>query len=172
MSQKFPTDDFDLTNEVGGRHRARRSSLDRLLEFVQVIVAGAVLSGVGFFALQIVSNSTGVGLDVGLPVANTNQFSQANGIGVSVIDSSKSNDAASKLAQKLLDAGWNVWSASRSVNRVGEPTFAKTTTVYVTGPAAASAAKSLASSVGNFQTVESSTYSDPITIVLGLDYNK
>ncbi len=174
MSQKFPADDFDFAAEVGGRHRARRSGFDRLLEFTQVILAGAVISAGGFVALQLVANSGTLGLDTGLPVSNTaaNQFTKGNGIGVSVIDASKSTDGASKLAQNLLDQGWNVWTASRSVNNVGNPAFVKTTIVYASSDANASAAKSLAASLGKYQTVVSTTYADPITIVLGVDYNK
>ncbi len=174
MSQKFPADDFDFATEVGGRYRARRSGFDRLLEFTQVIVAGAAISAGGFFALQLIANSGTLGLDAGLPQSNTaaNQFTKGNGIGVSVIDASKATDGASKLAQNLLDQGWNVWTASRSVNSVGNPAFVKTTIVYTTSDSTASVAKSLASSLGKFKTVVSSTYPDPITIVLGVDYNK
>ena len=174
MSQKFPTDDFDFVTEVGGRHRARRGGADRFLEFVQVIVAGAAISAGGFFALQLIANSGNLGLDTGLPISKTtaNQFTKGNGVGVSVVDASKATDGASKLAQKLLDQGWNVWTAARSVNSVGNPSYSKTTIVYTTSDSTASAAKSLASSLGGYQTVVSNAYADPITVVLGTDYNK
>ena len=174
MSQKFPQDDFDFTHEVGGRHRARRGGFDRLREFAGVIAAGVVLSGGGFFVLQTIAASGQLGIDTGLPISTTaaNQFTKGNGVGVSVVDASKSNNAASTLAQKLLDDGWNVWSASRSVNSVGNPALVKTTIVYTTSDATASVAKSLAKSLGNYEVVVSSTYADPVTVVLGVDYNK
>jgi hypothetical protein len=172
MSQKFPADDFDLTTEVGGRHRAVRRGSDNLLEFAQVVIAGAVLSTGGFFGLQMISNGGNSGLDAGVRTVAASQFTKGNGIGVSVIDASAANDGASKLAQKLLDQGWNVWTAARSVNSVGNPAFTKTTIVYASSSSSVSAAKSLAASLGVNQTVESTAYADPITVVLGLDYNK
>ena len=173
MSQKFPQDDFDFTQEVGGRHRARRGGGDRLLEFAGVIVAGAALSAGGFFVLQGIAAGGQLGVDTGLPVATTaaNQFTKGNGVGVSVVDASRATDGASKLAQKLLDDGWNIWSASRAVNSVGNPAIFKTTTVYASSDSAANDAKALAKSLGNYQVVVSSTYADPITVVLGADYN-
>ena len=174
MSQKFPADDFDFVTEVGGRHRARRGGADRLLEFTQVIFAGAAISAGGFFALQLVAANGNLGLDAALPLATktTNQFTKGNGIAVSVIDASKATDGASKLAQTLLDDGWNVWTASRKVNKVGNPSYLKTTTVYTTSDQTAAVAKKLAATLGGYATVISTTYSDPITIVLGTDYNK
>ena len=174
MSQKFPADDFDFVTEVGGRHRAKRGGADRLLEFTQVIFAGAALSAAGFFALQLVAANGNLGLDTPLPLSTkaANQFTKGNGIAVSVIDASKATDAASKLAQKLLDDGWNVWTASRNVSGQGNPSVLKTTTVYATSDANVSIAKKLAATLGNYETVVSTTYNDPITIVLGADYNK
>jgi len=174
MSQKFPPDDFDFNHEVGGRHRARRGGVDRLLEFTGVIAAGVVLSGGGYFVLQGIAAGGQLGIDTGLPASTTaaNQFTKGKGVGVSVVDASKATDAASKLAQKLLDDGWNVWSASRAVNSVGNPALVKTTTVYTTSDSTASIATGLAKSLGNYQVVVSNTYADPITVVLGTDYNK
>lgn len=172
MSQKFPADDFDFDHEVGGRHRARRGAADRLVEFGAVIASGVVLAGGGYFALQTIAAGGQLGADTGLPQSNVavNQFTKGDGIGVSVIDASKGNDAASVLGQKLLDAGWNVWSASRMVNSVGNPALTKTTTVYASSDSNKSAATSLAKSLGNYPVVVSPTYADPITVVLGVDY--
>ena len=174
MSQKFPLDDFDFNREVGGRHRARRGGSDRLLEFVGVIVAGVVLSGGGFFVLQGIAAGGQLGADTGLPISTTaaNQFTKGNGVGVSIVDASRANDAASKLAQKLLDEGWNIWTASRAVNSVGNPALVKTTTVYTTSDATSKVAATLAKSLGNYQVVVSNAYADPVTVVLGTDYNK
>lgn len=174
MSQKFPQDDFDFSHEVGGRHRARRGGVDRLREFATVVVAGVVLAGGGYVVLQGIAAGGQLGVDTGLPVTTnaSNQFTKGKGIGVSVVDASKATDGASKLAQKLLDDGWNVWTASRAVNAVGNPALVQATTVYASSDANASVAKSLAQSLGNYPVVVSTTYSDPVTVVLGTDYNK
>ncbi len=173
MSQKFPTDEFDLNTEVGGRHRARRGFRDRLNEFVQVIAAGVIISAGGYFGLQVVANNGNLGVDVALnPGSSTaSEFTKGNGVGVSVIDATNANDAASKLAQKLLDDGWNVFSASRSINSSGHPASRPVTIVYASSDSSAKAAASLAKSLGNYEVRVSPKYADPVTVVLGLDYN-
>jgi hypothetical protein len=172
MSQKFPTDEFDFVGGVGGRFRARRGKRERFFEFAQVVLLGVVLSGGGYLGLQVVANSGNLAIDNGV-VSNTvsKQFTKGGGVGVSVIDASNATDAASKLGQKLLDDGWNVWSASRSINNARKPGHVKKTVVYASGDSSAAAAKSLAKTLGDYPSVVSTDYSDPITIVLGTDYN-
>jgi hypothetical protein len=173
MSQKFPTDDFDLNTEIGGRHRARRGFRDRFIEFVQVIVVGVVISAGGYVGLQVIANNGNLGVDIALNSTSntTNEFTKGNGVGVSVIDATDANDAASKLAQKLLDQGWNVFSASRLINSSGHETSRPVTIVYASSDASAKVAASLAKSLGNYEVRVSPKYEDPVTVVLGLDYN-
>jgi len=172
MSQKFPTDEFDVGGGVGGRYRARRGKRDRFFEFVGVVLTGVVVSGAGFLGLQLASNDGNLPIDGGVSAPiSTSQFTKGDGIGVTVIDASNANDAGSKLGQKLLDEGWNVWSASRSTDNARQPSFLKTTVVYASGESSAAAANSLAKSLGDYASVVSSSYPDPITVVLGTDYN-
>ena len=172
MSQKFPTDEFDFVGGIGGRHRARRGKRDSFFELLQVMIVGVVISGGGYLGLQVLAKSGNLPIDPGVVVAvKPNQFTKGGGVGVSVIDASNETDAASKLGQKLLDDGWNVWSASRSINKARKPGHVKKTIVYASGDSSADAAKSLAKTLGGYTSIVSTKYADPITIVLGTDYN-
>lgn len=172
MSQKFPTDEFDFVGGVGGRYRARRGNRDRFFEFVRIVLVGVIISGGGYFGLQIATNDGNLPIDSGVAAAvSTNQFSKGDGVGIAVINASKSTDAGSKLGQKLLNDGWNVWSAARSTDNARQPSFSEKTVVYASGESSAAAAKTLAASLGNFESTVSTEYPAPITIVLGTDYN-
>ena len=44
MAKKFPLDEFDSATVHGGRHRARRTAKDRVLEWIRIFVAAALVA--------------------------------------------------------------------------------------------------------------------------------
>ena len=187
MAKDFPVDEFDSVTAVGGRHRAKRTVRSRLASFARYAAVTAVLSGSAIVALNITSAGTDLGA---VSAPNTQGLSgfNANGLGVTVVDATEKLGLASKVAMSLFDDGWNVLAAvnlNLPVAKVAPGTIpapaptpsatgaedpSKFTTVYVTTDAAKSAAGDILNAIGNYRIVQSATYADPITIVLGSDY--
>jgi len=86
--------------------------------------------------------------------------------GVTVLDSTQAVGLASKVAHKLLNAGWNVLTA----DNLSDGTSHKATIVYVSASTFKPAAVSLLRSLGKYSIQVDATYGDPITVVLGSDY--
>ena len=108
MSQKFPIDEFDSAAIEGGRHRARRTSRDRIREFLRVAVAASIFGLVAIGGLKIVDGTVAFNpADLVAPSPSTAATS-VKLTGVTVIDGTGQLGLASKTAHKLLDAGWNV----------------------------------------------------------------
>ena len=187
MAKDFPTDEFDSVTAVGGRHRAKRTLRSRLASFARYAAVTAALSGAGILVLNITSAGSDLG-SLTSPVSQGLDGFNANGLGVTVIDATDKKGLASKVAMSLFDDGWNVLSAvnlnlptpkDAAAQPVPAPTAtanpdamdpSKNTTVYVTTDSAKSAANDVLKTIGNYKIVQSATYADPITIVLGSDY--
>lgn len=195
MPKNFPVDEFDSVDAVGGRHRAKASAGTRLLSFTRYASVTVALSVAGILTLDTISGTSHFS-DVlsGTTVATQSDFN-ANGLGVTVIDTTSRAGLASKVAHSLFAAGWNVLSATNSVllakitdaNPAGTPAPAPTpltsasaatgseasvgkTVVYVTTAQAQSAANQLLKTLGTYEVVQSNQYADPITVVLATDY--
>ncbi len=164
MPKKFPIDEFDSVAPHGGRHRARRTKRDRARELLRVAVVAAVVAGLGFFSLRLIDN--GVKFDSGSTPTVSAFADPMKQTGVTVLDSTQANGLASKVAHKLLDAGWNVLTA----DNLSDGASHKTTIVYVSASTYQPAATSLLRTLGKFEVQVSATYSDPITVVLGSDF--
>jgi len=185
MAKEFPRDEFDLVSAVGGRHRAKLTLANRGLAFLRYTAAVAVVSGIGIGVLVISSGQASFTDSLGGANANASnnagpQFN-SNGVGVNVIDATVAAGAAGKVAQKLYDAGWNVlsasnysmmpkWSAAVTTPAPAPDSLSAYTTVYYTDAAAKSAASSVLRTLGAYKIMQSATYSDPITVVIGNDY--
>jgi len=163
MAKKFPNDEFDFVTPGGGRHRARRTKRDRVREFVRVLVAAAAVAGLGLFGLRILDS--GVKFDIST-APTTSSVVNLTTVGVTVLDSTDAAGLASKVAHKLLDAGWNVLTA----DNLSDGTKHETTIVYISDEANRSEAKRLLKTLGKFAIETSDAYSDPITVVLGPDF--
>lgn len=186
MAKDFPADEFDSVTAVGGRHRAKRTVRSRLASLARYAGVTTVLSGAAIFALSLNSSTTEIG-GITAPSAQGLSGFNANGLGVTVVDATDRKGLASKVAMGLFDDGWNVLSAVNlnlpekkpvtgslpaptPTATPGAEDPSKTTIVYVTTDAAKSAAGDIIKSLGNFKIVQSASYADPITIVLGSDY--
>ena len=186
MAKDFPADEFDSVTAVGGRHRAKRTVRSRLASLARYAAVTAALSGAAIFALSLNSATTEIG-GITPPSAQGLSGFNANGLGVTVVDATDRKGLASKVAMGLFDDGWNVLSAvnlnlpvkTSASGSLPAPTPtetpgvadpSKTTIVYVTTDAAKAAAGDILKSLGNYKIVQSATYADPITIVIGSDY--
>lgn len=164
MPKKFPTDEFDFVEPHGGRHRARRTKRDRARELLRVTVVAAVVAGLAFFTLRVIDN--GVKFDSGSTPTVSAFADPLKSTGVTVLDSTQADGLASKVAHKLLDAGWNVLTA----DNLSDGSRHDSTIVYVSSDAYKAAATSLLRTLGKYSVQVDGTFGDPITVVLGPDY--
>ena len=163
MSKKFPTDEFDFLEPHGGRHRARRTKRDRAREFTRILVVAAVAGILGLAGLRIIDS--GVKFDgSALPTAST--AAEVVSVGVTVLDSTDTDGLASTTAQKLVDAGWNVLTA----DNLNDGLTQENTILYIASEDNRSDAKKILKSLGKYSIEVSSSYTDPITVVLGSDF--
>jgi len=190
MAKDFPTDEFDSVAGPGGRHRAKPTLGRRVLSFLRYAAVSVVLAVAGITALNVSSGSSD--LNLGTPTVTQNQF-KAGGLGVTVIDATTKTGLASKVANQLFAAGWNVltatnytllpkWnanpapaasptpSATSTPGATPGPGIGEQTVIYVTTAEAQSAANELMSTLGKYTVLQSNIYADPITVVLGSDY--
>ena len=171
MAKKFPVDEFDSAPLHGGRHRQRRSAARGLLEFVQIAAATGVLAGAGFFAVNSLNaEPTLVNSDPSSSATTSTIVSRGGGVGISVLDASGAKGMASTVAHKLLDAGWNVFAAADLIDAFDKKATQKITVVYIQAEDLRSKAQALIGDLGTYEIVVSADYVDPITVVLGKDY--
>jgi hypothetical protein len=167
MAQKFPIDEFDAVELHGGRHRERRTAKHRLIEWVRIFVAAAVVAGAGYGVLKIVDNATMYTGDISFGTA-----SQAPAItdpGVNVLDG-KVGDLGAKVGEALRTAGFNVLTAINLVDSNDNLIKVKATTIFITDEAFNAEASDLAKAIGDYPIVVSTKYAGPITLVLGEDF--
>ncbi len=175
MAEKFPTDAFDSVSRKAGRHRTRRTFADGAFDFGKLVLAASALTVAGYFAVSAF-NSTSIITGSDLPGGSTNTVvftggTRAGGVGITVLDGTLGKGFASALGHKLLDAGWNVFSASDLVLASDHTSDQITsTTVYVQTEALKSKVESLTKDIGVWPVEVSTLYSDPITVVLGTDF--
>ena len=164
MPKKFPIDEFDSVEPQGGRHRARRTKRDRARELFRVTVVAALVAGLAFVTLRVIDQ--GVKFE---SVSNPTQSAFVDPLkstGVTVLDSTQADGLASKVAHKLLDAGWKVLTA----DNISDGASHKTTIVYVSASTYTGAAKSLLRTLGKYSVQVDGSFTDPITVVLGSDF--
>jgi hypothetical protein len=163
MSKKFPTDEFDFLEPHGGRHRARRTKRDRAREFTRILVVAAVAGIIGLGGLRIIDS--GVQFD-GSALPTASAAAEVISVGVTVLDSTDTDGLASSTAQKLVDAGWNVLTA----DNLNDGLTRETTIVYIASEDNRSDAKKVLKTLGKYSIEVSSSYTDPITVVLASDF--
>jgi len=171
MSKKFPVDEFDLASLPGGRHRMRRKAANGFLEFVSIAVSTGLVLLAGFYAFNTFNGSQV--LPESNPTTAASQVAVVNrggGVGVSVLDASGSQGLASTVAHKLLDAGWNIFAAADLIDPKNKKATQKVSVVYIQSEDLRSKAEALKGDLGNYDIVVSAAYLDPITVVLGKDY--
>jgi len=171
VAKHFPKDEFDSVDVAGGRHRARRTVRSRLGSFLRYVAITAVISGLAIVGLNLSSLTSQIGDISGISQSSGQQGFNAGGLGVTVIDSTETKGLATKVANKLDSAGWNLLSAvNENLPNPASTAAAPTTIVYANTPTAQSAANDLLKTLGNYQVQLSGTYADPITVVIGSDY--
>lgn len=163
MSKKFPLDEFDQLPAHGGRHRIRRTAADRVREFFRYMLISLVVATVGYFGFTWVDS----GNLFSAPVPTNNvQVDVTKGYPVTVLDGTGTTGAASVVAHKVLDAGWTVVTADSLPKKTGK------TVIFYSNVDYKATAESLLAVVGKYPIKLDINYSDPITVVLGSDYQK
>ncbi len=163
MSKKFPTDEFDFLEPRGGRHRARRTKRDRAREFSRILVVAAITGAIGLVGLRILDS--GVEFN-GAALPSASSTAQVVSVGVTVLDTTGTDGLASSTAQKLIDAGWNVLTA----DNLDDALAPDKSVIFIASEENRSAAKKIMKTLGNFSIDISTSYSDPITVILGSDF--
>lgn len=172
MSKKFPIDEFDSAVGNGGRHRAERTAKDRVLEWVSVFSVAFLVSVGGYFALQLIQNSSVFegSLTGGNPAPTASSQALPE---ITVLDGG-GKDLAAGAGQLLKDAGFNVIGASVLVDSDKKPIATAKTVVIITDEIlssdAAKVAGELSTKTGTPEILVSSQFPGPITLVLGADY--
>lgn len=166
MAQKFPIDEFDSATVHGGRHRARRTKRDRVREFLRVLVVATFVGLCGIVGLKIVDGSVVIDPSELVQASPSASTSSVKATGVTILDATGQDGLASKVAHKLLDAGWNVLTA----DNLASAQVPEKTQVLISSPQFETASKSLLKTLGEYEVQVSVGYSDPITVVLGADF--
>jgi hypothetical protein len=168
MAKKFPIDEFDSATVHGGRHRARRTAKDRVLEWLRIFVAAALVAGIGYGSLKFIENSSV--FDGYLPSSNSSPSASVDARPAVVVLDGGKKDQAAKVGQLLKDSGFNVTGASKLVDANKKPILIQTTVVTITDELFRSDAESIAAKIGNPEVVVSPEFAGPITVVLGSNY--
>ena len=163
MSKKFPLDEFDNLPAHGGRHRIRRTGVDRVREFVRYMIMAVVVASVGFFALTWADSGVIFNGSVPQPTASADSNL---GYPITVLDASGQDGIAGTLGHKIMDAGYTVVTADNS------PDSTDKTVIYYSNVDYKATALALTKIVGKYPLKLSLDYSDAVTIVLGADYQK
>lgn len=164
MADKFPTDEFDAAPVHGGRHRVRRTTKHRILEFLKIASYSAIVALIGYVGLKAI-DSLNFFTDSTTVVAQP-EAEQLKPI-VVVLDSTDQQDFAGKWALTLSNAGFNVATAANytPIDRAeGEISV-----VHIRSESDRATAESIAKKL-KVATVKLSTqFADAITVVLGSD---
>lgn len=163
MSKKFPLDEFDQLPAHGGRHRIRRTGVDRAREFFRYMIMAVVVASTGFVALTWADSGNIFNGSVPKPTVAADS---TKGYPIAVLDATETDGVAGDLGHKILDAGWTVVSAADAEDKADK------TVVYYSNVDYQATAKELLAVVGKYPLELSTDYSDAITIVLGADYKK
>ncbi|MFM6980145.1 MAG: LytR C-terminal domain-containing protein [Micrococcales bacterium] len=170
MAKKFSQDEFDFVTRAGGQHRAVVRFGDKLIGLAKYAVAVVLISGSGIITLNAFSKSAEmVTVDVNPVTTQVTETFNGDGLGVTIIDTTAEAGLAKKVAQNLLDAGWNVYGAANNGKATGSLVLSKTTVFYSTESSKA-AATDVLKALGNYELKQSSSFIDPITVVLAKDY--
>ena len=164
MSEKFPIDEFDNAPHHGGRHRTLRTSKDRVLEFVKLLAIAAVVGGVGYIGLQLAQSSA---------VFNgfiAQQDTTSNATAVKVYDGTADNNGGTTVAKALFLAGFKVGNAENLIDADGKEVLVEKSTILITDEKYRSDAETISSKTGIKQIELTTTYKDPITVVVGTDW--
>lgn len=173
MAKKFPVDEFDAAPAHGGRHRIRRTAKHRALEFFKIAAYAAIVATLGWGGLKAFDAITVV-FDGNLPATTAQTAANKVTPQVTVLDGTKTDGLASKVAHQLLDASYNVVTAANFVD--ANNAEVKATAIYVGDEAAKAEATKVAKTLKLAASVisinESMAAAGTVTIILGTDFVK
>jgi hypothetical protein len=155
-------DEFDAATGVGGKHLAPKRALDYIVSFLTLTFLSAALAGGGILGLQLWD--TGVILS-GL-VAQDDRVPQLE---VAIVDGTNSGKALA-IGDQLLEAGWNIVSATSlsDLDPALEP--AASTLIFLSNEAYRSDAAGLLATFPGAPITVSDQFLTPVTVLIGTDY--
>jgi hypothetical protein len=169
MAQKFPLDEFDSAVDHGGRHRVRRTSRLRALEFFRILIAALVVAVLAYFGLKLIDTSN-LFTATSTPVASVSVADVAKGLEITILDATATKGTADKVATSLVDAGFNVISAGELGGEVSSKSAVPNTIIYYFDVADKAAAGVIAKALGAYPVKQSTAYAGAITVVIGTDF--
>lgn len=162
---EFPRDEFDAAPEHGGRHRIRRTTRHRVLEFLKITAYSAIVALLGFGGLKAIDS---LNFFDATTVVTADTVTEKLKPLIVVLDGSGRDGVATSYATKLLDAGFNVGAAANYSPASGGKVA--TTVVYFKDSSVQALASSVAKKIGaGVKTELSADFPDPVTAVLGTD---
>lgn len=168
MSQKFPLDEFDSVASHGGRHRVRRTSKIRALEFLRIVVVALLVAVVGYFGLKFVDSANLFSTSEPVPTISVTDI--AKGLEITVLDATTTTGTADRVAATLVDGGFNVVSAGLLGGDSSSNTEVSQTIVFYFNMDDKAAAAVIAKSLGAYPVKQSTAYAGDVTVVLGADF--
>ncbi|MEY4994009.1 MAG: hypothetical protein RIS82_1131 [Actinomycetota bacterium] len=169
MAKKFPIDEFDAAAHEGGRHRARRTAKDRVIEWVRIFLAAIVVGGLAYGGLKFADNAAIFEGVISNPSPSPTASVETRP-GVAVIDGTGTEAAGVPFSSQLVDAGFNVVVTENLVDADGNPSSIAVSTIAITDELFRADAEKLAELIGSPLVTISDQFEEPITIVLGEDY--
>jgi hypothetical protein len=161
-------DEFDTATGVGGKHLAPKKALDFIVSFLTLTFLSAALAGGGILGLQLWD--TGVILS-GL-VAQGESVAQEGSVPqfeVAIVDGTNTGKAQA-MGDQLLEAGWNVVSATSlsDFDPALEP--ADSTLIFLSSEAFRADAAGLLTVFPGAAITVSDQFLAPVTVLIGTDY--
>lgn len=164
-AQEFPNDEFDAAPEHGGRHRIRRTSRHRVLEFLKITAYSAIVALIGFGGLKAIDSLNF--FDATTVISVQPIVDSAKPL-VVVLDGTEQTGVATKYAKLLLSAGYNVGAAANYSSATGGKVATTVVNFVISGDRAL--AEALAKKIGpGVKAKQSSEFTDAVTVIIGTD---
>ena len=156
-------DEFDAASGVGGKHLAPKKPLDYIVSFLTLTFLSAALAGGGILGLQLWD--TGVILS-GLVAQQEDAVPQME---IAIVDGTNSGKAQ-QIGDRLLEAGWNIVSATSlsDLDPALEP--AVSTLIFLSSEAYRADAAGLLATFPGAPITVSDQFLAPVTVLIGTDF--
>jgi hypothetical protein len=159
---KSAKDEFDTASGVGGKHLAPKRALDYIVSFLTLTLLSAALAGGGILGLRLWD--TGVILSG--EVAEEESVPQLE---IAIVDGTNTGKAQ-VIGDRLLEAGWNIVSATSlsDFDPALEPTAS--TLIFLSSESYRADAAGLLTTFPGAAITVSGQFLAPVTVLIGTDY--
>jgi hypothetical protein len=170
MSEK-QADEFDTISGVGGKHLAPKRPLDYAVSFITLTAISAIVAAGGLLGLRIWDATLIFDDQV---TSEDSLDTRVPQVEVAIVDGTNSG-LAEQLGDDLSAAGWNILKAVELVELPetdpGVPA-PPTTLIFISDESHRTAAARLARLFPQAPIQLSEQFRDPITVLIGLDFQK